>query len=253
MSRLCLLTVALVSASIFAWPLDDAQGRGRRGVLRGGNANFAQSHAYPCCDHNYYNYYPAQKVIAQEIFVAPLIVTVPIEYKAIPIQAYGVNHYWSVQESYQQKAMLRDVVREELRNFMNAPGGAAPAPAYQHQPGPAYQHQPVTPVAPAGVRKLPDLGVDNETSDDIAKPVIAAFSVSCMRCHGATEKLQGNLRLAHVMPDGTYKLAKQSSERRWMAYGMASTGVMPPEAKTDASKAMSQEKLPALLKWVVSR
>src|SRR6516165_454007 len=51
---------------------------------------------YQSQHHHYEKTYPAQKVVAQEIAVAPLIVTVPVESKAVPVHAYGSPYYYSV-------------------------------------------------------------------------------------------------------------------------------------------------------------
>lgn len=195
-----------------------------------------------------YNYYtaPVQKVVAQEVAVAPLVVTVPVVSYGVPIQAYGPTHYYSVHDAYQQRAAIRDVIREELRNYLATQG--QPAPGTPYTPPPAVTPAPMnTPpvITPGGAKT--DLGIDEKGDPQ----VIAAFVSTCYKCHGGSMGTKGNLRLLYEQ-GGNYALAKHGKERKWMIYGQASTGVMPPEAVTDGSKAMKQEYLPALLKWTVS-
>lgn len=195
--------------------------------------------------------YLAQKIVAQEIAIAPLVVTVPIASQAVPIQAYGANHYYSVQEAYQQRAMIRDVIREELRNFLKTQGSEA-VPPVSATPNPKTVPNPNPPAPGPGGKKVPDLGPDNETDPRIAQTVLGAWQkAGCMSCHtGENADLSGGLRLAYSN-GGSYQLAKQSKERAWMIYGQMSTGWMPPAARKDASKAAPQDTLPPVLQWVV--
>lgn len=188
--------------------------------------------------------YAVQKIVTQDV----ALVAVPVVTYAVPIQAYNAAHYYSVQESYQQKATIRDVIREELRAFM---GNAAPntpsTPARQPAPGspPLYSKE-----KPADAKKATDLGKDATTPKEIADPVIKAFKdATCLNCHNGTQ-VKGGLRLTYE-EGGVTTLAKQTPERRWVVYGQASTGVMPLEARNDATKAMKQEDLPSVLRWVL--
>jgi len=207
-----------------------------------------QTYYQPTYQSSGYNYYtaPVQKVVAQEVVVAPLVVTVPVVSYAVPIQAYGATHYYSVHDAYQQRAAIRDVIREELRNYL-ATQGQPVAPGATYTPPPAVAPAPMIqpPVTQSGVRT--DLGIDDKGDPQ----VIAAFVGTCYKCHGGSMGTKGNLRLLYEQ-NGNYALAKHGKERKWMIYGQASTGVMPPEAVNDGSKALKQEYLPALLKWTVS-
>ena len=194
---------------------------------------------------NYYGFQPgyaAQKVVAQEIAVAPYIVTVPVDSKAQGIASYGVNHYWSVQEAYQQQQLIRNAVREELKVLMNNP--AAPAQS--------NLRPPATTQPSAG--KVSDLGIDTTTPVEIATPLIASMSKTCFKCHGAVDnELKGGLRLLHRQQDGTLKLAQQTPDRKWRIFAEMSTGLMPPAAEQDATKAVPQTEQMAWFRWASGR
>lgn len=185
-------------------------------------------------------HYPVQKVIAQEIAVAPLIVTVPIDSRAVPIQAYGAPYYYSVGDAYQQKALLREVIREELRSFT---GNGHTQPV---QPPVVKPPMPMN----GGAKPVSWL-VDDATPADLQTKVLEAFTskVNCVKCHGGGAEDKGGFKL--VLPDGQggYRLTKQPSDKRWKIYGMASVGAMPPEAAADAAKAMESKFLPDLLRY----
>lgn len=109
----------------------------------------AQAYQAPAYQYQAYQYqqpYYAQKVVAQGVAVAPLIVTVPVDSKALPVQAYGTPYYYSVGEAFQARSAVRDVIREELRNFTQA---SAPPPQQQPQQitqpwSPPSKEQPLT-------------------------------------------------------------------------------------------------------------
>jgi hypothetical protein len=201
---------------------------------------------YPNSGNTYaYNPYYAQKVVAQEIAVAPLIVTVPVDSAAVPIANYGVNHYWSVQEAYQQQQSIRAAVREELRAIL----GAQPQQPFTNTPQPQPQPTP----APAPATKVTDLGIDTSTPTEVAQPLIASMNQNCFKCHGAVENdLKGNLRLLYKDANGL-RLAQQTVDRKWHIYGVASTGIMPPSAQQDATKAVPQNQLLAWFRWASAR
>lgn len=203
-------------------------------------------------------FYPDQKVVAGEIAVAPLVVTVPVTSQAVPIESYGVGHYYSVQEAYQRKAELREILREEVREYLAkavaqqpqaAPAPAQPPANYLTQPPPAAQPQPqqARPQPPAADEPA-DLGPDTTTPKALQDEVIAAYAANrCLGCH-AGSAVKGNFRLVIDTPQGRL-LAKHSDGRNWKNYGLVSSGIMPPEARTDPSKAMNQQHLTAVLKY----
>ncbi len=197
--------------------------------------------------YNYYNYSPGyayQKVVAQEIAVAPYIVTVPVDSRQVPIQNYGVGHYWSVQESYQQKQLIRDAVREELRAVL---GGQTAQPS-------TVPAQPATNPLTALANKVTDLGVDTTTPAEVSQPLIASMNQFCFKCHGAVDAdIKGGLRLLIRGSDGTLKLAKQTDDRKWRIFGEMSTGLMPPASQQDTSKAVPQNQQLAWYKWASGR
>lgn len=203
-------------------------------------------HSYNHNYHHQYEYqYPVQKVIAQEIAVAPLIVTVPVDTKAVPVQAYGAQYYYSVGEAYQAKAAIRDVIREELRNLI-APNSGATLPT------PGGRDAVKTPPAKAPeVKAGPSEAPDTTTPAELQTKVLAAFQgkANCVSCHGAGASLSGNFRLVKDDGKGGYQLVALSSDKRWKTYAMSSVGAMPPAAASDASKAMESEHLPSLLQW----
>lgn len=202
----------------------------------------------------HYQYqYPVQKVVAQEIAVAPLIVTVPVDSKAVPIQAYGAQYYYSVGEAYQTKAAIRDVIREELRALAGMQGNTGNQAGSPAMPTPGGQ-RPELKTSAAGhseTKAGPSDTPDTTTPAELQAKVLASFQgkANCLSCHGAGASLSGNFRLVIDDGKGGYKLVALTSDKRWKTYAMSSVGAMPPAASGDASKAMESEHLPALLQW----
>lgn len=227
-----------------------------------------QGHAYgpPVVHHQQYgnhhnDYYPPQKIVAQEIAVAPLVVTVPVDTKAVPVQAFGNPYYYSVSDAYREKAYLRDVVREELRALINGgppqPNTNSGARSYQQ---PNAHTAPVTPSTI--IQQAPNTGnsggakgeqLDDLTPPELQKAVLAAYQgrASCVSCHGPG----GTNGFKLVLDDGAggYRLTKLSSDKRWKVYGMASVGAMPPAAVKDANKAMEPQNLNTMLQYAAQK
>jgi hypothetical protein len=194
--------------------------------------------------------YPVQKVIAQEVAVAPFVITVPVDTKAVPVHAYGSPYYYSIADSYREKAYLRDLLREELRGLM---GQAPPQPYGNPAPAQPPQRQQAPPPAAKGG---PQAWVPDETTPpELQAKVIAAYKGrgACLNCHGADGKASGpggrEFRLV-VQAGQELKLARQTADKGWKIYGMSSIGMMPPAAAQDANKAMEAAHLPALLQYV---
>ncbi len=204
-------------------------------------------------------YYPVQKVLAQEIAVAPLIVTVPVESKAVPVHAFGSPYYYSVSQAYQEKAYIRDVFREELRSLMNGSttqgttnGGYARQTVTPATNAQAVNQQPQGQPAPFTQRLVADTSTPVE--------LLAAYGgrANCLSCHGATGPAQGpkgadgkvhEFRLAVDDGKGGTALAYQPNDKRWKIYGLANVRAMPPAAVTDAAKAMESEHMQTLLQY----
>jgi hypothetical protein len=188
-----------------------------------------------------------QKIIAQEIAVAPYVVTVPVDSRAVPVYAYGQPYYYSIGEAYREKAYIRDVIREELRALVsgNVPQPTAPRPQSTNQP-----QQPNKPQS---------LAPDTATPLELQQQVIAAYQgrANCLGCHGASGRASGpnGTEFRLVLDDGSggLVLARHSSDKRWKIYGMASSGTMPPTAANDASKAMEPKHLATLLQYALSK
>ncbi len=200
--------------------------------------------------HNgYYErpYYPAQKIIAQEIAVAPLIVTVPVESKAVPVHAYGSPYYYSASDAYREKSYLRTILREELRGLIST-GTVTPTTGRT-----VYSRSTTTARTTAAT--TPSTAADTLTPADLQAKIVLAYQGNgkCISCHGGGSTLSGNFRL--VMDDGKggYTLVKQNSDKRWKIYGRASVGDMPPAAAEDAHKAMESIHMPALLAYAVQK
>lgn len=192
--------------------------------------------------NNYANNYayPVQKVVAHEVAVAPLLVTVPVHAQAVPVHAYAPNYYYSVGDAYRQKSLIRDVLREELRSFA---GKGQPEPQQQQQQAPPQQ-----PAPPASINQsAAAAAVDDATPPELQQQVLAALKgkANCVSCHTAGVKTAGDFAL--VTEDD--RLLKLPSDKKWKVYGMSSVGAMPPAAANDASKAMESQHLPALLRW----
>lgn len=198
---------------------------------------------------NYYNpYHVVQKVVAQDYHVQPLYVGVPVQPAYVNVQATGSPYYYSVSAAYNEKAYLRDVLREELRNILGSGNGDAAQP-----PQAVKQPRAVPKTGPPAGAQPPD-GPDTVTPPELQTKVLAAYQeTGCLNCHGATGKASGpsgrEFRLVADDGTGVLKLARLPSDKRWKVYGMSEVGAMPPSARDDATKAMKQEHLPALLQY----
>lgn len=175
--------------------------------------------------------------------MAPLIVTVPVASAAMPVEMYGPRHYYTAVEAYQQKAQIRDIIREELRSALVGATTATLPPV-------APPVNPSTTGRGAGTPAVPvKWEADTLTGLDVQNPVIEMVTQHCGTCH--TSGTSGGIKLLVDGPGGKQFLPKMTKEQKWTIYGVVSTGVMPPEAAKDASKAVPNEKLPSLLRWVL--
>lgn len=182
------------------------------------------------------------------------LLQVPVDSYALGVQSFLPQYYYSVADAYQQKALIREVMREELRNFAN--GQQAPAtPNYQPstpapQPVPGAQPGTNSNVPPEAQYLKDKPGqkekVDVTTPKELQDKVLAAFNgrANCVSCHSGPAAAKG-FRLV----DDQGRLLDLSSDKAWKVYGMATTGVMPIAARTDSNKAMELTHLPALLQW----
>lgn len=245
--------------------------------------NYYQGYTCPCSPPGYYgghqnygynqqyqhqNSYLAQKVIGQDVNVYPLIVTVPVESKAVPANAYGSPYYYSASDTYREKAYLRELLREELQKLTGQP---AQGQATQVQPAPVEQRAAVVPQAPEPgqlpqamtTRQAPSKekkvwAEDTVTPVQLRDTLLAAFQgrSNCVNCHGAEGPARGEkgeeFRLI-VNVGGKTKLAKQTSDKRWKIYAMAASFTMPPKANEDGSKTMETKYLPALMAYAAQK
>jgi hypothetical protein len=197
----------------------------------------------------YYPPYPVQKVIAQGIQVAPLFVNVPVDSHAVPVQHFNTPYYYSVGQAYQEKAYMRDLLREELRNLLGQGSGTI-------KPGQPQQQQIVTPKPSSDTTAfIPD----TTTPLDLQKKVIEAYSgrANCISCHGATGGAQGPkgqpFRLVVEDGGGNLFLSKFNGDKRYKIWAMSMSGLMPPSAVNDASKAMEVSHLPVLQQYAMMK
>lgn len=208
-----------------------------------------QRQTYVPVQQQVYHEYPQQKIVAQDVVAYPYyIVTVPVVTQAVPIQNYGVSHYYSIQESYQRRNEIREILREELKNALTSP--AAPAAA-----APAYQHQaPPTPAAASPARIEPPIALkallDTETPDEIQKPALAVFEAHCATCHGDKPLGESNTLTLVLSSGGDKRLARLSEDKKWKLYGMIQAGAMPPKANLDPSKLVPDAQMTAVLNYV---
>lgn len=236
--------ISTAAATLFLLTVTSAQAQ----YYSACNTGYYQPSYYP---QNYYQY-PTQKVVAQGATVAPLLVTVPVDSKAVPAASLGAPYYYSVSEAYQAKSALRDVIREELSKYA-APATVAVQPpiATTQSPTapvpptiPRQQERAVPPPPQPAARTVPNLP-DTATPQELQDRVLAVFSGkgNCINCHSQTGKS------GFKLVDGEDRLLPLPSDKRWKAFGMASAGAMPPQAATDASKAIDGEQLKTLLEW----
>lgn len=96
---------------------------------------------------------------------------------------------------------------------------------------------------------------------EVERDVLAVFTntsagqKSCVQCHGATDKLSGNLRLVWKQPDGSFKLANLDKPKRTLVHFKAEKGEMPPSvledpANTKDAHAVTNDGMKALEAWV---
>lgn len=223
-----------------------------------------QTYVQPTYQHQQ-TYYPAQKVIANDIAVAPLIVTVPvvmpsvpIAHAAVPIEAYGQAFSYSTEAAYSADARTRKIFREELARVLPQIQQSAPAAPMMLPPqAPAVPMTPqLPPAAPSAPLAANPAIPDTTTPADLQVKVLDVFkSKNCLLCHGAagTAKGSNGAEFRLVMDDGKggLLLRQQSSDRRWKTFGMCSVGAMPPVAANDATKAVEPDKLQVLLNYAL--
>lgn len=194
--------------------------------------------------------YPVQKVIANDIALAPLIVTVPVDSKAIPVHAFGNPNYYSVGDAYREKAYMRDAVKEAVRDELKALLGGqttAPQPVAQ-QPRAEQQKAPVG--QPAGDTDEPD----TTTPQELQQKVLAAYAgrSGCVNCHtGAAAQGPKGKPYRLVSDDG--KLLKKSSEKRARLYLVIIGAQMPPGSDRDPNKTMEAAHLPAIFQYAAQK
>jgi mono/diheme cytochrome c family protein len=173
-------------------------------------------------------------VVAQPTTCYPTVIKAD-SHAVVPV--YAPPYYYSVGDMYRDKALLRKIVKEELQELDSQRRAPTPSPAKKE-----------------GTRDVPKIqdkdAVDDSTPLELQKKVLAAFAGkgNCLTCHG-NGQASGGFRLV----DSEGRLLKKSSDKRWKIYGMASVGVMPPAAATDADKAMEAAFLPALLQYALEK
>lgn len=193
------------------------------------------------------NYYPpAHKVVAQDQYVQPLIIAVPVQSVGIPAYAAGNTYYYSANVAYNQKAQMRQVIREELERAGMAGVGAEGPP--QRPAGLNQRPAPGVQAPPAG-----ETTADQATPLDLQAKVLTAYKseVNCLRCHDYAVAQAKGAGFRLTTQDG--KLARQISDKRWKVYGMVSVGAMPPEAAEDGAKAMKSVYIQTMLEYAAVR
>lgn len=191
--------------------------------------------------------YPPQKIITNDIVVAPLVVTVPVDSQAVRVDGYNSPFYYTIGNAYREKAYIRSVIREEIQAAYagNPPQATAQPPnAY-----PPQQRQAVNLGGPQQLQQEQD-AVDDLTPPDLQQKVMAAYQGrgNCLGCH-AGAAAQGPPGRPFRLVNDQGQLLRKSSDKRWKTYAMASVGAMPPSAANDAAKAMEAVHLPVLLQY----
>lgn len=175
-----------------------------------------------------------------------------------PVQDYPYNHghaynqqvaavlappyYWSVTEAYQQKAMLREVVREEMQSFFSKPVSTQQVVPQQPVQPPSKKIDALPPQ-----KQTINWEPDTLTPPDIQATVLEAFNSACISCHGGGGKDSKGLKLVLPKPDGGYALTALPPDKHWTVYGMVSVGAMPPGARNDPQKRLPSKYMQALL------
>lgn len=192
--------------------------------------------------------YAVQKVVAQDIAVAPLIVTVPVDYRATPVQAYGYPYYYSVQDTFREDTRIRDIIREELKKFTLE----AQQQRKETVPPPSHVPHPQQPAnQQTGEPEVKKVTIDTTTPMELRDKIIAAFTAqpsNCYKCHGQGGRASKGLVLLTEY-NGKLELVTLDNKMRSLVYVMSEAGMMPPAARDDASKAMPAQYHADLLKW----
>lgn len=214
--------------------------------------------------HPPHNACPPQKIVSgyqHGIAYAP----VHVDGYPVPVQAYNAPYYYSIGETYREKAYLRDVIREELRSIIGTASGSSATSYGSSSTGyggtAASTRNPSPSVGKPNAQKpIPTptsrgLEPDDVTPADLQQKVLAAYQgrANCVKCHGTGASPKGNFRLVLEDNAGGLKLVKYDSPMRWKIYGMASVGIMPPDAAEDASKAMETNHLSNMLQYAALR
>lgn len=187
-----------------------------------------------------------QKVVTTDVHATPIFVAVPVDSVAVPVQAFRANYYYSVGEGYAQKAMLREVVAEELRKLIPA-GGGAPVTL----PNPAGMSPKTNPITNPSTNPKGKVVADDVTPLELQAKVLAAFNSDkgrCVSCHGPTKQSAG---LQLITEDG--KLVKFNRMMRLGINNAITSGFMPQEAQTDGSKAVDSKYYGDLLQWAIQK
>lgn len=188
--------------------------------------------------------YAVQKVIAQDIAVAPLVVTVPVDYRATPVQAYGYPYYYSIRDTVSEDTRIRDIIREELRKF------AVEAQPVKEKVPPPMQ-VPKQPVEQNSEPQVKKVTIDTKTPEELREKIITAFTAqpsNCYKCHGQGGRASKGLVLVTEY-NNKLELVELDVKTRALVYTFCEAGIMPPAARDDASKAMPAQYHADLLKW----
>jgi len=170
-----------------------------------------------------------EKVFASNLIATPIVVSVPVQSYAVPIQQYGSQHYTSALNHYAIRQAVRQAIAEVQAQQLQAPAVAQP----QKQPEPAQ------------VQAQPSDGADSSA-------IRQMFTQRCVSCHGARKEVSGGFHLVWRDESGQLRWKTLTPEQRKSIFFEVSTGSMPKEAQTDESKAIDQNLLPALAEWVRS-
>lgn len=176
-----------------------------------------------------------QKVVASNVVVAqPVTVAVPVTATTYNVQYLNQDHYYSVQAAYQQKATLRELIRETVQELQTQ-GLVQPNPS-NGSVGAQYLTQ----------------GKAQPTTSPAPSKALSVVMQKCAGCHNDADA-KGGLKLVTQGSDGRLTWAELTSEQKLRAAAMAAAGQMPTTARTNPQAALTVEESRHLMEWALKK
>lgn len=169
---------------------------------------------------------PEQKIIVQNLAATPVIITVPVDSHAVPIQSFNVPFYYSASDAFSLRSAVRETIREEIKKLK--------------------EELKIRDENESGKRNEEENGNGFKVSD-LGR--VFGGAARCFACHADQDPPAGGFRLATRLSTGEYKIEPLSPGKKWMVYGAAAGGWMPPSASSNPSQRVRSDHLEILRRW----